>query len=119
LPERVSRIVPVGTIGKAISLRVQSLQVNSFKVVKQIETPRLPDPIMRRPRADREEKRVTHANETTSTGSSEQEQLDCNHPNQRRLLGLHRAPGLHFPKLRRPRRMPKQSKSNRAIATHW
>jgi len=81
----VSRIVPVGTIGKAISLRVQSLQVNSFKVVKQIETPRLPDPIMRRPRADREEKRVTHANETTSTGSSEQEQLDCNHPNQRRL----------------------------------
>jgi hypothetical protein len=31
--------------------------------VKQIETPRLPDPIMRRPCADREEKRVTHANE--------------------------------------------------------
>ena len=84
----MSRIVPVGTIGKAISLRVQSLQVNSFKVVKQIETPRLPDPIMRRPRADREEKRVTHANETTSTGSSEQEQLDCNHPNQRRLLAF-------------------------------
>ena len=32
--------------------------------MKQIETPRLPDPIMRRPCADREEKRVTHANET-------------------------------------------------------
>jgi hypothetical protein len=56
----------VGTTGKAISLRVQSLQVNAFNVVKQIETPRLPDPIMRRPCADREEKRVTHANETTN-----------------------------------------------------
>ncbi len=32
------------------------------KVVRQIETPRLPDPIMPRPCADREEKRVTHAN---------------------------------------------------------
>ncbi len=36
------------------------------KVVRQIETPRLPDPIMPRPCADREEKRVTHANERTS-----------------------------------------------------
>ncbi len=33
------------------------------KVVKQIETPRLPDPIMRRPCADREEKRVTYGND--------------------------------------------------------
>jgi hypothetical protein len=32
----VSRIVPVGTIGKAISLRVQSLQVNAFKVVNRL-----------------------------------------------------------------------------------
>jgi len=47
----VSRIVPVGTIGKAISLRVQSLQANARKVVRQIETPRFPDPIMRRPPA--------------------------------------------------------------------
>ena len=30
------------------------------QVAGQIETPRPPDPIMRRPRADREEKRVTH-----------------------------------------------------------
>ncbi len=48
---------------------VESLEpvgVKPFKVVKQIETPRLPDPIMRRPCADREEKRVTHANETTN-----------------------------------------------------
>ncbi len=57
-PERVNRIVPVGTMGEAISLRVQSLRA-SRKVVKQIETPRSPDPIMRRPCADREEKRVT------------------------------------------------------------
>jgi len=33
---------------------------NAPKVAGQIETPRPPDPIMRRPRADREEKRVTH-----------------------------------------------------------
>ncbi len=31
-----------------------------LKVAKQIETPRPPDPILRRPRADREEKRVTY-----------------------------------------------------------
>ncbi|MCI4679109.1 hypothetical protein K9U39_20255 [Rhodoblastus acidophilus] len=53
------------TKGKMISLRVQRLRAES-KVVKQIETPRLTDPIMRRPNADREEKRVTHANETTT-----------------------------------------------------
>jgi hypothetical protein len=42
-------VVPVGTKGKAISLRVQSLAAQAFKVAKQIETPYLPDPIMRRP----------------------------------------------------------------------
>jgi hypothetical protein len=47
-------------MGETISLRVWSLGAASPKVAKQIETPRLPDPIMRRPRADREEKRVTH-----------------------------------------------------------
>lgn len=36
------------------------------EVVKQIETSRLPDPIMRRPHADREEKRVTRANEMSA-----------------------------------------------------
>jgi hypothetical protein len=41
---------------------------------------------MRRPCADREEKRMTHANETTNNQESGQEQLDCNHPNQRGLL---------------------------------
>ncbi len=30
------------------------------KVAKQIGTPRPPDPILRRPRTDRDEKRVTH-----------------------------------------------------------
>jgi hypothetical protein len=42
-------VVPVGTKGKAISLRVWSLPAQAVKVVKQIETPYLPDPIMRRP----------------------------------------------------------------------
>jgi hypothetical protein len=46
-------------MGEVISLRVPNLQVQAGKVVKQIETPRSPDPIMRRPCADREEKRVT------------------------------------------------------------
>lgn len=56
----MNRIVPVGTMGKAISLRVQSLAGSTRKVVKQIETPCLPNPSMRRLYADREEKRVTH-----------------------------------------------------------
>ena len=73
----------MGTKGKAISLRDQSLRAYACKVVKQIETLRLPDPIMRRPRADREEKRVTHANETKHEKDST-EQLDLNDPNQRR-----------------------------------
>jgi hypothetical protein len=50
----------MGTMGKAISLRVLSLRAQAHKVVKQIEMPRPPDPIMRRLYADREEKRVTH-----------------------------------------------------------
>ena len=33
-------IVPVGTMGKAISLRVRNLRAQARKVVKQIETPR-------------------------------------------------------------------------------
>ena len=36
------------------------------KVAGQIETPRPPDPIMRRLRADREEKRVTHGRDMTN-----------------------------------------------------
>jgi hypothetical protein len=48
--ERMVRpLYPVGTKDKAISLRVQSLAAQAVKVVKQIETPYLPDPIMRRP----------------------------------------------------------------------
>ena len=73
-------------MGEAISLRVSNLPAKARKVVKQIETPRLSDPIMRRPRADREEKRVTHGNETSKkrvtirTG-----RLDASDPNQRSL----------------------------------
>ena len=49
--ERMVRpLYPVGTKDKAISLRVQSLAAQAVKVVIQIETPYLPDPIMRRPR---------------------------------------------------------------------
>ena len=65
-PERVIRIVPVGTMGKAISLRGQILG-HTPKVVRQIETPRSPDPIMRRPSADREEKRVTRGSDMIRT----------------------------------------------------
>jgi hypothetical protein len=45
-------------MGKAISL-AGTILGESSKVVQQIETPRSPDPIVRRLRADREEKRVT------------------------------------------------------------
>jgi hypothetical protein len=77
------RIVPVGTKGNAISLRVSS-EENACKIVKQIETPRLTDPVMLRPGADREEKRVTHANETKrKKGSTGQLDFD---PNQKSLL---------------------------------
>ena len=54
---------------------------DALKVVGQIETPRPPDPILRPPRADREEKRVTHG-----SGQRREEPLDFNNPNQRRLL---------------------------------
>lgn len=57
--------------------------------MKQIETPYLPDPIMRRPRADREEKRVIHGNESTRhCGEPEQlrKSLDEGNPKQRGLL---------------------------------
>lgn len=76
-------------MGKAISLRVSNLPAKARKVVKRMETPCLSDRIMRRPRADREEKRVTHENEkikkrvTIRTG-----RLDASDPNQRRLLAV-------------------------------
>ena len=52
----------------------------SPKLAKQIETPRPPDPILRRPCADREEKRVTHGKDIRL-----EEPLDSPNPNQRRL----------------------------------
>ena len=45
---------------EVISLRVRNRRQRCFQVAGQIETPRPPDPILRRPCADREEKRVTH-----------------------------------------------------------
>jgi len=53
--------------------------------VVQIEAPRSPDPIMRRPRADREEKRVTYG--ATSSGK-DRKKLDLTDPKQRSLLVL-------------------------------
>ncbi len=58
---------------------------NAPKVAGQIETPRPPDPIMRRPRADREEKRVTHGSGMKSKRNS----LTPDNPNQRGLLAPH------------------------------
>ena len=78
-------IVPVGTMGKAISLRVKNPPAQASKVVKQIETPRSSNPIMRRPGADREEKRVTRGGDTDKTIGTDQKQLDHSNPNQRRL----------------------------------
>jgi hypothetical protein len=50
------------------------------KVAGQIETPRPPDPIMRRPCVNREEKRVAHGK-----GRRPEKQLDPDSPNQRGL----------------------------------
>ena len=52
-------------MGEVISLRVRNRQAAGLQVAGQIETPRPPDPILRRPRADREEKRVTHGRDTS------------------------------------------------------
>jgi hypothetical protein len=71
-------------MGETISLRVPSLQAKACKVVKQIETSRSPDPIMRLPCADREEKRGP-TGATDSETMTEQEQLDRDDPNQRGL----------------------------------
>jgi len=78
----------MGTMGQAISLSVQNLRAQTRKVVKQIETPRPPDPIMRRLSADHEEKRVTHG--ATRAGQAktgdQNELLDLNDPNEGRTL---------------------------------
>ena len=74
-------------MGKTIPLRTPSLRAKARKVVRQIETSCSPDPIMRRPCADREEKRGP-AGATDPDRMTDQEQLDRNYPNQRRLLVL-------------------------------
>ena len=61
-----------------ISLRSSEPQgSNAPKVAGQIETPRPPDPIMRRPCADCEEKRVIHGRDIRQ---EEEEQLDSRNP---------------------------------------
>ena len=85
----MTRIVPVGTMGEAISLRVPNRSASADQVVKQIETPRSPDPIMRRPRADREEKRVTRGSDTPGPGNIDGEIACLTNPNQRGLSDSH------------------------------
>jgi hypothetical protein len=87
-PARVTRIVPVGTMGEAISLRVPNRSASADQVVKQIETRRSPDPIMRRPRADREEKRVTRGSDTLGQGTSMRRCLP-HEPQSERTLSFH------------------------------
>ena len=57
------------------------------EVESQIETSHPPDSILRRPRADRGEKRVTYGN-----GLRKEEQLDTNNPNQVRILSRRESP---------------------------
>jgi hypothetical protein len=75
----------MGTMGAAIPLRVPTAATRVADAVKQIGTPRSPDPIMRRPRADREEKRETHGRDDSRPKEKSTEQLDPINPNQRRL----------------------------------
>ena len=67
-------------MGEAISLRVPNRFATAVQVVKQIETPRSPDPIMRRLRADREEKRVTRGSDTSGPGNIDGETLASRTP---------------------------------------
>src|SRR3546814_21021705 len=82
------------------SLRVQSLRALARKVVKQIEAPRSPDPIMRRPCADCEETRVTYGDDEPDD-DADQAQLDLANPNPRGLSYQHREPrgstSVHLP----------------------
>jgi hypothetical protein len=75
----------MGTMGAAIPLRVSTATTRVADAVKQIGTPRSPDPIVRRPHADREEKRETHGREDSRRMEKNTEQLDPTNPNQRSL----------------------------------
>jgi len=70
-------------MGAAIPLRTSTAAACAADVVKQIGTSRSPDPIMRRPCADREEKQVTHGRDDGRRTEINMEQLDPGDPNQR------------------------------------
>jgi hypothetical protein len=53
----------MGRMGAVIPLRVSVAANRVADAVTQIGTPRSPEPIMRRPRADREERRETHGSD--------------------------------------------------------
>lgn len=74
------RIVAVGDDGQGDLVGRLDPGTDSPKVAHQIETPRSPDPIMRRPGADREEKPVTPRGDMVR--KKKQEKLDLTNPNQ-------------------------------------
>jgi hypothetical protein len=80
----VIRIVAVGDDGQGDLVGRLDPGTDSPKVAHQIETPGSPDPIMRRPGADREEKPVTPRGDMVR--KKKQEKLDLTNPNQRSLL---------------------------------
>ena len=75
----------MGTMGVAIPLRTPTAPTRVADAVNQIGTSRSPDPILRRPHADREEKRETHVRDDSRRTQMKTEQLDANNPNQRGL----------------------------------
>ena len=81
-PERPAG--PGATSPAARADRIVPVQAKARKVARQAETPRSPDPSMRRPRADREEKRGPAATTHPAT-MAEPAQLGRNHPNRRGL----------------------------------
>ena len=86
-PERPAG--PGATSPAARADRIVPVQAKARKVARQAETPRSPDPSMRRPRADREEKRGPAATTHPAT-MAEPAQLGRNHPNRRGLSGSSR-----------------------------
>jgi hypothetical protein len=74
----------MGTMGAALPLSALGAATRVADAMKQIGTPRPPDPIMRRPRVDREEKRATHGRDRGQRTENSTEPLDPGDPNQRR-----------------------------------
>ena len=72
-------------MGEAISLKASNRPATAGQVVKPTKTPRSPDPIIRRIRADREVKCVTRGSDTPGPRHIDQEIACLTNPHQRRL----------------------------------